>query len=191
MAVIVDGVFHPDRDLPADLGLPVEGPLTGVDCGDVQRTAGAALEPGPVEEDARTVDGASEGGRFEFTLVVLPGVALGREAVLLRTFAELHVAFLHPLEAPCDIREIVGVDEMSAVRTAAVHGVGIGIVGDALAPVAVDAGVVRAEVRGVEQPGSVLVRVLERDPLVEVLRCRHRAEASCPGTGPRAGLPRR
>ena len=56
VAGLVGRVFEPDRYLPAHRWLPVHRPLTGLQCGDVQRTPDSAVESDPVEEDACTVD---------------------------------------------------------------------------------------------------------------------------------------
>ena len=55
---ILGVVLEPQRELPAHLGLPVERALAGLEGGGVQGAADAALEPGPVQEDAGTVDEA-------------------------------------------------------------------------------------------------------------------------------------
>ena len=62
------------------------------------------------------------------------------------------------------------VDEVRAVTATALLHVGRWAVEHALAPFAVDAPVVRTEVRGVEHPRALLVRVFEADPLVHVVR---------------------
>ena len=58
------GLVDPAQgQLPADLGLPVEGPLVPAQRRLVQRAAGAGGEPGTVEEDAGPVDDAGDRSR--------------------------------------------------------------------------------------------------------------------------------
>ena len=49
-----------ERQLPAHLGLPVEGRSLAAERRLVQRAAGAGPEPGAVEEDAGAVDEAGD-----------------------------------------------------------------------------------------------------------------------------------
>ena len=64
---------------------------------------------------------------------------------------------------------VVLVDEVGAVAAAPLLQIGGGTGEHALAAGAVDAGPRAGEERHVEDPGAVLVRVLEGDPLVEIV----------------------
>ena len=166
MARFVGGVLQADRDLPTHRRLPVHRPLARFECGDVQRTADAALEAHPVQEDARIVDESGD----RRPAAVLFGVALAQMSLLHHLGVELHVARLEPLDMSLQVLDVVVVGEVGAVAAAAELQLRCRLVEDALATAAVDARVVRAEICRVEQPGAVLVGVLEADPLVQIVR---------------------
>ncbi len=56
MTVLVGAVDLAEGKLPADLGLPVDEALTGLDGTDVERAPVAAGEARAVQEDARVAD---------------------------------------------------------------------------------------------------------------------------------------
>ena len=57
--VVVGVMLEAQRQLPADVGLPVDVPLAGLDRSDVQSTTGAAGKVGLVVEDAGALDDPS------------------------------------------------------------------------------------------------------------------------------------
>ena len=67
VAVVVGVLVETDRNLPADVWLPVERTLTVSHGRLVQGTPGAVLETGTVQEDARIIDGL----RDPFAVAVL------------------------------------------------------------------------------------------------------------------------
>src|SRR5437764_7409323 len=71
--VAVVGVLTAQGELPAHVGLELERALTALERGPVQRTPGAAREPGAVEEDAGPVH---HPGHPLVSLVGLPRAAL-------------------------------------------------------------------------------------------------------------------
>ena len=135
----------------------------------MQRAAGAAGEPGAVEEDAGVVDQAGHRRRR----AVVARLAGPQEAAARRprrgTASDRGRRRTKCLD---DVGDVVLVDEVGAVAAAPLLHLGGAGVEDALAPVAVDAAVVRAQERGVEHPRALLVGVLEADPLVQVVGAR-------------------
>ena len=156
--MVVGDVVEAQWQLPAHVRLPVERPLAGVERGDVQRAAGSAGEPGAVEEDARPVDEAGDGGPV-----------LGVEVAAASTRAmELPLVGGQPSGGLGDDAHVVVVDEVRAVAATALGQLGGVTVEHALAAAAEDARPRRAQERGVEHPRAPLVVVLEAHPLVQV-----------------------
>jgi hypothetical protein len=183
VAVLVGRVLEPDRDLPAHVRLPVERPLAGLEGADVQGAAGAAGEAGPVEEDARILDEAGH-GRLH---AVVAGFAGSQEAAPLGLGVELHLIGAQPHERLDDVGDVVVVDEVGAVGAAALLHLGCWGVEDARAAHPVDAAVVGPQERGVEDPRPQLGRVLEGDPLVQVVGGRRHRPGTLLPRGPVRG----
>ncbi len=107
MPVLVRAVDLSDGELPADLGLPVDEPLTRSDGGAVESAPLAAGEAGAVEEDARVADE--------------PGAPIAvlledREAaLLLRDVVELPLRRLETLRVALDPLVVGVVPEVGAV----------------------------------------------------------------------------
>ena len=173
-------MFQPDRDLPAHRRLPVEGPLAGFQCGDVQCTAGATLVSRPVEEDAGlgavVLHESGQRGRIAvrvgFAGLQVP-LLLARALLGEGAGVELHVARFEPGHVVGEVLLVVVVHQMGAEAAAPETELRRRLVEDPLAAAAEDARVVRPQVRGVEDPGALLVDLVEADPLVDVGRNRH------------------
>src|SRR5690606_24746412 len=58
--VVVDPRLEAQGQLPAHVGLPVDGPFTGLECSGVERAPHPAREVGRVVEDADAVVGAGD-----------------------------------------------------------------------------------------------------------------------------------
>src|SRR5512139_1634582 len=143
----------PDGQLPADVGLGLEGVPALAEGQAVEGAALAALEAGPVEEDARAL---VDGGLAVTVLVGLDPPALPACVV------ELPVLGLEHLHEPLDPLLVVLVGEVRAERAAAVLGpVGV----DARASLAEDAHPARGQPRQVTAEDLAVVGgVLELDP---------------------------
>ncbi len=165
MTLVVGGVLESDRYLPADVGLPVEGALAGPDGRDVERASRAGWEARPVQEDACIVHQARGGHRC----AVVGVLARGEESLLDRLGVELHHLGIETGEGSDHVLDIVVVDEVGPVTAASLGHLGRVVVEDALAPLAIDAAMVRSHVGRVDHPGAVLGRVAERDPFVHVV----------------------
>ena len=127
---------------------------------------GPGGEPGTVEEDAGAVDEAGD------RLAVLVG--LGDAAALVGDALVLPLLVGQPLGDRLDPGQVGVVAEVGAVGAAALLQLGRLLGEHALAPPAEDARPRRGEERQVEDPGALLVGVLERHPLVQVFRTGHR-----------------
>jgi hypothetical protein len=104
-------VLEADRDLPAHVGLPIEGPFAGRHGSDVQCAASAAVKTWPVQEDAGIIDLAGHG----CGCALIIGFAGFQEAVACRFTVELHVMGLQFDERTHHGLHIVVIHEMSAV----------------------------------------------------------------------------
>ena len=129
--------------------------------------------PGSVEEDAGVVDEPGDRRRG-------PGGILGDPASPgLRNPFSVACAWncmwrgLEPYERSHDGLHVLVVDEVGAVAAAPLRHLLGRCIEHALTAVAVDAPVVRTQVCRVEDPGALLVRVLERDPLMHLICGRH------------------
>ncbi|MFM8530687.1 MAG: hypothetical protein ACKOD2_13640, partial [Ilumatobacteraceae bacterium] len=123
-------VFEADRQLPADVRLPVEWALTGLDGGDVEGAARASGESRSVQEDARSVDSTRRG----VAVLVLLEEAFLRGAIL-----HLPLIGREPDHVLHDIGDIRFVDEVSSVRAATLVQFGGRSLVDALTTLAEDA----------------------------------------------------
>ena len=131
----------------------------------MQRAPDAAGEPGAVEEDAGIVDEAGDRGR----LAVVTRLARAQEAAAAGLGVELHLVRSQAHERLDDVGDVVVVDEVGAVAAAPLGQFRRRRVEHPLAPLPVDAAVVRAQERGVEHPCALLLGILEADPLVQVV----------------------
>ena len=164
MAVLVGRVLEPQWHLPTDVGLPVHRALAGLERGDVQRAPGTLGEPGSVEEDARVV--GQPGDRGGRAVVLGAGV---EEALRHRFVVELHVTRPETHEVAHHVGDVVLVGEVGAVAAAPLlHLGGVGVE-DALAALAVDAPVARAQERRVEHPRALFGGVGAAHPLAHIL----------------------
>ena len=159
MAVIVGVLVQPERKLPADVRLPVERSFAVLERGDVERAADAALEAGAVQEDAGAVDHTCRAG----------ALVVGGEPVLLALAPQLPRGRGQAAHGDLDRRHVIVVDEVRAVAAAALVEVLRRPRQHAPAAVTEDARPVRRQEGHVEHPSSVLARILERDPLVQIL----------------------
>src|SRR5947209_1351578 len=171
MAAAVDLLVAPQRKLPAHVGLQLEVRYVPLDGGPVQGAAGAAREPGAVQEDAPTVDETS------LHLALLADLD---DAPLLALLLELPLLVGQGLGGPLDAPAVGGVDEVGPVGTAALHELGSGFGEYALAPAAEDAAPVAEHERDVEDPRSFLFGVLEADPHVRALGGLHVSHRPAP-----------
>ena len=113
---------------------------------------------------------STSAGHGDRRAVVL-GLAVGEKALLAdRPFLwNCHCSGVRRSRVACEVGDVVVVDEVGAVAAAALLELRCGFVEDSLAAAAVDAHVVRPQVRGVEDPGALLVGILEAHPLVQVV----------------------
>jgi len=137
----------PDRQLPTDGRLPVPRWLTKLDSGKVQGAAGAAVEAGPVQEDAGSVHDSRIGP-----------AGVGEDALGPRFPVELEPCRLKCGGQSADEPGLVLVPHLSAYRAAPLAKLGRRLGQDAEAPAAPEAGPVRPEELDVKAPdnGTVL-----------------------------------
>ena len=135
MSGAVGLVLEAYRDLPAHIGLPIEGPFTCRHSSDVERTAGATIETWPVQEDAGIINLAGHGGWCALVI----GFAGFQEAVAGCFSVELHVMGLQFDERAHHGLHIVVIHEMGAVAAAPLLHLGRIGVEHAFASFAVDA----------------------------------------------------
>src|SRR5690606_30583656 len=129
--VVVGVLLQAEGQLPAHVGLPVEGPLTGLQRRVVERAPEAPREAGPVQEDAGTVDDAG----LALALAVLAGgPALAPGRVL-----QLPLLRGEPGRVGQGVGLVVLVHEVRAVAAAAVGELRGGAGEDPLAALPVDA----------------------------------------------------
>ena len=90
---------------------------------------------------------------------------------------------VHAVENRIQVVETMTIKEKGRERAASLHQFGGRFVENALAAATKDACVVRSEVRSVENPGSVFIRVIKADPLMDInglgLRSAHSGASYC------------
>jgi hypothetical protein len=123
-------VFEADRQLPADVRLPIERALTGLDGGDVEGATSASGESRSVQEDAGCVDSTRRG----VAVLVLLQEAFLRGAIL-----HLPLIGRETNHVPHDVGDIRFVDEVGSVRTATLVQFGGRSLVDALTTLSEDA----------------------------------------------------
>jgi hypothetical protein len=154
-AVRTGVVLAADRKLPADLRLPVDEALTGIEGADVQGATGPPVEAGPVEKDACAL------GLLRHQLAVLVLLRLlvvtSMPLPLLRRQSERHLLGLCP---------VLLVDEVGTVGTTPLRLLRRRAGEDAEAATTEDAGPRAEQERDVEDPRDEEILVVEGDPLV-------------------------
>src|SRR5207244_10792924 len=114
-AVVVIAVLPPQRELPADLGLEVEGALAPFEGSPVEGAAGPAGDAGAVQEHTRAVDQPGHELALLGRARHAPGPTRAPELPLLGREG------LGQGDGPV---AVVLVDEVGAVRAAALHELG-------------------------------------------------------------------
>ncbi len=137
----------------------------------MEGAAGAPGESGTVEEDAGVVGEPGHEGR----LALVVGVAAADRALLARLRVVLHVLGSYPCEPAGDVGCVGAIDEVGAEAATPLHRFGRGFVEDSHASTSVDAGEVRSQERRVEDPGPMLVGIIETDPFVQIFGNGHGA----------------
>jgi hypothetical protein len=158
VATVLDLVVAPQRQLPADVGLQRDVALLVVQRHHVQGTARAAMEIGPIEEDARPLD------QLGHDLAVLLHPRGGGSTLGL----ELPLVVREPLRGLLDAPAVLLVGEVGAVAATSLDQLGRGAGQHSLAPVTEDAGPITLEESHVEHPRPLALGVLETDPFVGV-----------------------
>ena len=151
-------VLAAEGQLPAHLGLQLDvAPPLGLGR-PVEGAAGPGREPGPVEEDAGAVDQPG------------PEVAVGQllDHALLPLLVELPEVGGELGGRPLDVPGVLLAGEVGAVGAASLDQLGGGPGQHPLAALAEDARPGAGEEGHVEQPGPLLVGVVEADPFVGV-----------------------